>query len=70
MNKKTYPWCKHFESTKCPRIGSQAMQRIFTPNSKYKGNFSNVANDWDIFFALDTCNNCDDFKHKNLSVKF
>ncbi len=64
MTEQSYAWCKYFESTDCPYLGHQIMQKLFTPNSINKGNFSNIADDWNILDAIDMCANCNDFEHK------
>ena len=66
MTEKSYAWCKYFESLQCPNIGSEIMQRIFSPDSVHKGNFSNIADDWDILFARDMCATCTRFEYKTL----
>ncbi len=64
MVERSFAWCKNFESIECPNINSQIMQKIFSPNSIYKGDLSNIADDWDILDALDTCTNCNKFEYK------
>lgn len=67
MTEKSYAWCRNFESTECLNIGSQIMQRVFSPESVHKGGSSNIADDWDILFARDMCASCERFKNKTLS---
>ncbi len=64
MTEQCYASCKYFETTGCPDINSKTMQRIFSPDSIYKGSSSNIADDWDILDAIDTCANCDNFEYK------